>query len=479
MRRLPHPLVLLLACTALAALLSWVLPAGEYERRDDPATGRRVVVAGTYHRVDPAPVTPFQAVVAVPRGLADSAAVAFLILLVGGAFVVVDRTGALARGVDALAHRLRDRGALVIPLSCLLFAAGGVLQGMQEEVIALVPVLILLVGRFGYDAVVAVAMSLGAAVVGGAFSPLNPFGVGIAQKVAELPLLSGAGFRVAFLAVALVLWIAWTMRYARRTRVAVEGAVAEATGAASPRAGGSPPASQSTPAPPADRHHSHAAGARPPLPAGRTAAILLLVLAAFAVYVHGAIRLGWEFEQMGALFLVVAIVAGLLGGLGLGGTAEAYMEGFREMAGAAVLVGAARAIFVVLDQGRIIDTIVDALVAPLAPLPTTLAALGMMAVQAAIHVPVPSTSGQAVLTMPVLVPLSDLIQVPRQVTVLAYQYGAGLCDLVTPTNGAVMAILAAAGVRYDRWLRFCLVPLAALLALGGVAVATGVAIGLR
>lgn len=478
MRRLPHPLVLLLACTALAALLSWVLPAGEYERRDDPATGRRVVVAGTYHRVDPAPVTPFQAVVAVPRGLADAASVAFLILLVGGAFIVVDRTGALARGVDALAHRLRDRGALVIPLSCLLFAAGGVLQGMQEEVIALVPVLILLVGRFGYDALVAVAMSLGAAVVGGAFSPLNPFGVGIAQKVAELPLLSGAGFRVAFLAVALALWIAWTMRYARRTRVAVEGVAAEATVAAA-EAGGAPPASQSAPVAPADRHHSPAAGAHPPLSAARTAAILLLVLAAFAIYVHGAIRLGWEFEQMGALFLVVAIVAGLLGGLGIGGTAEAYMEGFREMAGAAVLVGAARAIFVVLDQGRIIDTIVDALVAPLAPLPTTLAALGMMGVQVAIHVPVPSTSGQAVLTMPVLVPLSDLIQVPRQVTVLAYQYGAGLCDLVTPTNGAVMAILAAAGVRYDRWLKFCLVPLAALLTLGGVAVATGIAIGLR
>lgn len=478
MRRLPHPLVLLLACTALAALLSWVLPAGEYERRDDPATGRRVVVAGTYHRVDPAPVTPFQAVVAVPRGLADAASVAFLILLVGGAFIVVDRTGALARGVDALAHRLRDRGALVIPLSCLLFAAGGVLQGMQEEVIALVPVLILLVGRFGYDALVAVAMSLGAAVVGGAFSPLNPFGVGIAQKVAELPLLSGAGFRVAFLAVALALWIAWTMRYARRTRVAVEGVAAEATVAAA-EPGGAPPASQSAPVAPADRHHSPAAGAHPPLSAARTAAILLLVLAAFAIYVHGAIRLGWEFEQMGALFLVVAIVAGLLGGLGIGGTAEAYMEGFREMAGAAVLVGAARAIFVVLDQGRIIDTIVDALVAPLAPLPTTLAALGMMGVQVAIHVPVPSTSGQAVLTMPVLVPLSDLIQVPRQVTVLAYQYGAGLCDLVTPTNGAVMAILAAAGVRYDRWLKFCLVPLAALLTLGGVAVATGIAIGLR
>jgi uncharacterized ion transporter superfamily protein YfcC len=143
------------------------------------------------------------------------------------------------------------------------------------------------------------------------------------------------------------------------------------------------------------------------------------------------------------------------------------------MAFAGLLIGFARGIYVVLDQGHVVDTIVHGLLSPISALPTSLAAIGMMAFHGLVHLPVPSTSGQAVLTMPLLVPLSDLIGLSRQVTVLAYQYGAGLCELVTPTNGALMAMLAASGVRYEEWLRFVLPVLGALAALAGLAVATG------
>jgi uncharacterized ion transporter superfamily protein YfcC len=158
---------------------------------------------------------------------------------------------------------------------------------------------------------------------------------------------------------------------------------------------------------------------------------------------------------------------------------EAYIQGFRDMAFAGLLIGFARAIYVVLQDGRIVDTIVNGLVTPIAGLPVALSALGMMAVHALIHFPVPSVSGQAVLTMPVLVPVSDLLGLSRQVTVLAYQYGAGLTELVAPTNGALMAILIAADVRYERWLRFVLPVLAGLFALGAAAVLLAIAIGLR
>jgi uncharacterized ion transporter superfamily protein YfcC len=149
------------------------------------------------------------------------------------------------------------------------------------------------------------------------------------------------------------------------------------------------------------------------------------------------------------------------------------------MAFAGLLIGFARAIFVVLDQGHVVDTIVHGLLVPIAALPTTLSALGMMAFHALVHLPVPSTSGQAVLTLPLLVPLSDLIGLSRQVTVLAYQYGAGLCELVTPTNGALMAMLAASGVRYEDWLRFVLPVVGMLVALAALAIGLGVAVGLR
>ncbi|HUF34405.1 MAG TPA: Na+/H+ antiporter NhaC family protein [Gemmatimonadales bacterium] len=445
--RFPHPLTLLVGCLLVAAVLTHLLPAGRFERREDPVTRRAVVVAGTYAPAEAAPVSPFQALVAIPRGMADAASVIFFVFLVGGAFAVVERTGALTRLVNWLVARLAGRGLAVIPVAGLAFGTGGVLIQMQEELIAFVPMLLLLTRRLGFNALTAVAMSLGASAVGASFSFINPFQVGIAQKVAELDLLSGTWFRVAFLVPAWLIWIAGTMVFARRTRVAPE------------------------PAAPGFLTDEATAG-------WRQTAVLLAVLAGFVVFIVGVLRYGWDFDQLAAVFFVMGVAAGLLGGLRLTGTADGFVEGFRSMAFAALLIGFARGIYVVLEDGRVVDTIVQGMFAPIAQLPSTVAALGMMLAHLAIHVPVPSTSGQAVLTLPLLVPLSDLIGLSRQVTVLAYQYGAGMCDLLTPTNGALMAMLAAAGVRYEEWLRFALPVVGSLLALAALAIGVGVAAGI-
>jgi uncharacterized ion transporter superfamily protein YfcC len=444
--RFPHPLVLLTCFIILAAALSYVLPAGEFVRRLDPVTKREVVVAGSYHRVPATPVSPLQMLVAIPKGLADAAGVVFFIFLAGGAFTVVDQTGALRYGVDGLLRHAQGREMLVIPLVSLLFAAMGALENMGEEIIALVAVLLVLMRRLGYPSLTAVAASLGAAVVGAAFSPLNPFQVGIAQKLAQLPPLSGWAYRLVFLALALAIWIGGTIRHARRHRVAPDLLAAEEGGSTARQ--------------------------------GRPGLVLVLMLAAFSVFVYGVVQLEWDFDQMAALFFVLGVGAGLVGGLGLTGTAEGFVAGFRDIAFSGILIGFARAIFVVLEQGHIVDTLVNSLAAPLAHLPVALAAVGMMGVQSALHLPVPSVSGQAVLTMPLLVPLSDLIGLSRQVTVLAYQYAAGLGDLLTPTNGALMAMLAACGVRYDQWLRFAGRLYGLLLLLGVVGVVLGIVIGL-
>ena len=440
-RPLPASAALLTGCIFVAAACSYLLPAGQYQRHQDAATGRQVVLAGTYHRVDPSHVGPFQAIVAIPKGLTDAASVVFLVL-VGGAFSVVDETGALRQAVEWLVRRLQRREALVIRIVSLAFAVGGALENMSEEIIALVPVLLLVTRRLGFDAITAVAISLGAAGVGAAFSPINPFQVQIAQKLAGLPLLSGAAFRMILMALALATWIAATWRHAVRTRRSSD--VADAT-------------------------------VRSEFD-GRRAAVLVLVLATFVVFVYGVMRLGWDFDQMSALFFAMGLLAGLIGGLGIGNTAGAFVTGFTAMTNAAMLIGFARAIFVVLDQGRVIDTIVNGLVMPLQNLPVALSAVAMMVVQAAVHGPVPSVSGQAVLTMPVLVPMSDLIGLSRQVVVLAYQCGAGLTDLITPTNGALMAVTAAAGVRYGDWLTFAVPVYAALLVLGAIGIVVAIAI---
>ncbi len=435
--RLPHPVILLLLGVVAAAALTWVLPAGNFDRRDDPATGRRVVVAGTYHPVERSPVGPLAAAVAVPRGFVAAAEVIAIVLFVGGAWVVVDRVGTLPAFVLMLVARFRRRGLWAIPVICVFFALMGALENMQEEIIPLVPALLVLGQGLAVDAVVVVAMSAGAAMIGSAFGPTNPFQAGIALKLAQLPPIAGGRLRLAMFLVGLAMWIGWTMRHAARHRVDAP-VVEEGT------------------------------AARLPV---KHALILAIAIAPMAAYVYGALRLDWGFNELSGAFIIAGIAAGLIGGLGAGGTLAAYLEGAQSLLPAALMIGVARSISLVLEDGRIVDTILNGLVAPLSHMRPELGALLQIPVQAIVHVAVPSVSGQAVLTMPLMVPLADLMGVSRQVPVLAYQTGAGLMELVTPTNGALMAVLLAAGVPFQRWIRFVLggVLLATLLGVAGIA----------
>ena len=405
---------------AIAAAVTWIVPAGEYQRVVDEATGRTVAVAGTYRQVAQAPVGPFGVAVAIPRGFVEGADVIATILFVGAAFFLVDRVGTLGRLLAALIRRLGGRGLLAIPIVALFFGVMGALENMQEEIVALVPVLLIFGRRIGVDAVTVVAAAAGAAVVGSAFGPTNPFQAGIALTLAELPVLEGGGLRLAMWFVGLAVWIAWILRHAARNRTPIESAPSDESAAVS----------------------------------GRDIAIVACVLIPLGAYVIGALRFGWGFNELSGAFIAGAVAVGVISRLGASGTTTALLEGMQAMLPAALLVGLARSIALVLADGKVIDTILFAMAQPLGQVPPAASAVLMVPAQAALHVPVPSVSGQAALTMPVLIPLSDLIGLSRQVTVLAYQTGAGLMDMLTPTNGALLAVLLAAGVPYGRWLRF-------------------------
>jgi uncharacterized ion transporter superfamily protein YfcC len=452
--KLPHPVILLVAGVAVCAALTWILPAGEYDRRDDPATGRSVVVAGTYHRVDPAPVGPFAAVVAIPRGFVEAADVIGVVLFVGAAWIVVDRIGTLGRLIAALVTSFGSNGLLAIPVISLFFATMGALENMQEEIIPLVPALLLLGRGLGVDAVSVIAMSTGAAAIGSAFGPTNPFQAGIAMKLAQLPPMSAAPLRWATFAAALALWVAWTMWHATRTRVSGQGSGIRDRGSRTYE-----PASALVIPDPGS-----------PIPTARDVVIFLIAVAPIAAYVYGSVALGWGFNELSGGFLVAGCAAGLLGGLGVAGTTAAYLEGMQAMLPAAMLIGVARTLSLVLTDGHVTDTILNGLATPLSRAPAAFASLLMIPFHSIVHVAVPSVSGQAVLTMPILVPLSDLLGISRQVTVLAYQTGAGLTELLTPTNGGLMAVLLAAGVPFGRWIRFAIVGVLLALIVGVVAI---------
>lgn len=416
--QLPHPFVLLLGAVGIAAALTWIIPAGEYQRRTDADTGRTVVIAGTYAPVNAAPVGPMAAVLAVPRGIIAGADVILTILFVGGAFALLDATGALARLVGALVGATRRPRTIVVAVS-LGFATLGALENMQEEIVALAPVLILLSRGLGFGNVTAVAMSIGAAAVGAAFGPTNPFQTGIALRFAELPPVTIPAIRFGLMAAAVATWIAWTLAMASRDDV--KGEV---------RAISTEPATR------------------------RDALLLALVLLPFVPYVYGVLQLDWGFNELSALFLVAGFAVGLVSGRDLTATTTGFLKGMEAMLAAGLFVGVARAISVVMTDGRIIDTILYSLAVPLAQFPGTIATLLMVPMHAVLHLAVPSVSGQAVLTMPIMAPLSDLLGVSRDAAVIAYQTGAGLSDMLVPTNGAVLAVLLSAGVPYGRWLRF-------------------------
>ena len=429
--RLPHPLVLLLGGVAVAALLTWILPAGAYERRADPATGRDVVVAGTFRHIERAPVTPQAALMAVPLGMIAGADVIIVILFVGGAFALLDATGALGRLVGSLVGRTRRPFVVVIAVS-LTFATLGALENMHEEIIALMPTLLVLSRRLGFGAITALGMSVGAAVVGSAFGPTNPFQTGIALRFAELPPLTMPALRFGLFGAAVAVWIAWTLVMSRRDDVR-------------------PELPDVTPAP----------------ATARDGVLLALAILPFIPYVLGVIYYDWGFNELSALFLIAGFAIGLVSGLGLSETASAYLRGMEGMLAAALFVGVARSISVVLTDGRVIDTIVHGLAAPLSYAPGYLAGVLMVPVHAVLHVAVPSVSGQAVLTMPIMAPLSDLLGISRDAAVIAYQTGAGLMDMITPTNGALLAMMLGAQVSYGRWLRFA-IPGALLVAVVGI-----------
>jgi len=437
--RVPHPWVLLFGLVVAAALATWALPAGEYERRQEG--GRTVVDPASFHELPRQPAGVREVLLAFPRGLAATAPIVFYIFLIGGTFGVLQATGALEAGIHALVAGAGGRGEAVLPLLVFVFALGGGTIGMAEETLPFLPGLVLLARRLGYDEVIAGGVALAGAGAGFSGAFLNPFTVGVAHGIAELPLFSGIGFRLivwATLTAATMLYVGWAARCHR----------------VPPEARGAAAAKLST----------------------RAVGVLALLGAALALVVVGSFRWSWGLLELSGLFLAVAIAAGAVGGLSPERVATSFVDGASGLAGAALVVGLARGVLVILDGARATDAVLHSLAGAVAGLPGWATVFGIYGVQVLLNFFVPSGSGQAALSLPILVPLGDLVGVTRQTSVLAYQFGDGFTNVFTPTQGYFMAGLALLGVPWTRWARFMAPLLAVWLALGLVFLAIAHAI---
>lgn len=431
----PHPIIILLGFIILAALSSYFIQSGSYERVLDLDTGREIIVPGSFRVIEDKNASIYDIALSIPEGFILGADVVALILLIGGAFYVIEKTGALQEGIASLIYKFRNRQYLLLYIIGLIFAFCGATIAMQEELIALAPILILLAKKINYDVRAIVAIALGSALVGASFSPVNPFGSLLSQTIAELDYNEGFAYRMFFLILAITIWCAYHIKFGKLKTSSTE-----------------------------------AVELKPSKISSQNSLILFLAFGGVVMMAWGIVYKDWGYNEMSALFFIVGISSGLIGKMGINGTARAYTEGFGEMIFAGVIVGLARSVYLILQNTSIIDPIIQGMFQPLETMPTQIAALGLYLSQAIIHLPVPSTSGQAVLTTPLAVPLMDLLGISRQIAVFTYQYPAGLMDLIAPTNGGMMAVIAAAGIKYNSWISYLWKSWLLLIALGLISV---------
>ena len=423
--RFPDSLVLIFGLILLAQVATYVLPAGEFEREG------RQVVRGTYHTVEAEPLPVFTFLTAIPAGLADAADIIFFLLIVGGVFGVLRATGAIDALIGLAIHRLGGRPVLLVGGMVTLFAIGSSTIGMAEEYVPFVPLLVTMCLALEMDAVVALGMIYVGAGVGYACAALNPFTVLIGQSIAGLELTSGQGVRWLLLAVCLAVGVDHILRYTRRIKADPDRSLV--------------------------RDVSYAEGFDMPQDVRLTPArkaVAAVVVAGVVLFVYGVGAYEWYLTELTAVILAMALLTAAVTRMAPNRLARAFSAGAAELTTTALIVGFARTIQVVLSEGQVIDTVIQGLATPLEGLPGQVAALGMLAVQTLCNFFIPSGSGQAYVTMPIMAPLADLTGITRQTSVLAYQFGDGFTNMAVPTNAVLMGMLALARIPYQRWLRF-------------------------
>ena len=438
--RMPTAYTILFGIVLLMILLTWVVPSGEYDHQADGEP-----IAGSYHRVEDVR-QPITALVTAPReGFYEAIDVAAFILMVGGFLGVVAKTGAIDAGISAIIRGLRGREILLIPILMCVFALGGTTFGMAEETIAFYPLVLPIMVAAGYDTITAVATILLGAGVGVLGSTVNPFATGIAAGFAGVSLGSGILLRVVMLLVLLVLAIWYVMAYARRVK-ADHGRSLVADHRSEYLA-----------------HFGTLEQEQSELTGIQKLALILFALT-FLVMIYAVIpfdemglplpALGWWFPELSALFLAASILLGLLCRLSERDIVDSFVSGAAELLGVAFIIGISRGITVVMNAGKITDTILNLGEGAL----TGAGSLPFLLLTFLLYLPlsflIPSTSGLATLSMPIMAPLADFAGVGRELVITAFQSASGLINLITPTSAVVMGALAIGHVPYDRWWRF-------------------------
>lgn len=431
--KIPHVFALLFMIVIAAALTTYIVPSGEYERMQTE-DGRTIVVDGTYVETEADPAGFWDVFQAVHAGMVAAADIIFYIFIVGGAFGILRASGTVEAMVGSISLKMKGRENLLIPVLMTLFSLSGAMLGLAEETMPYITIMVPLALMLGYDSMVGTAIVLLGTASGFTAAFMNPFTLGVAQGIAELPIFSGLGLRVIFWVIYLGLSIAFVMRYAAKVKKS--------------------PALSTLYETDLQRSYHHEPTRELKTLSQRQQWALVILAASMLALAYGVISQGWFTKEISGLFLLMGIVIGFVCRMTINEIAESFIEGCKVIVIGALVVGVAHGILVVLQEGKIMDTILYGLSQAVGSLPTSFAAIGMYITQCFMNYLVPSGSGQAALTMPIMAPLSDLVGVSRQTAVLAYQFGDGISNIFTPTSGYFMAGLALAGISWIQWAKW-------------------------
>lgn len=454
--KMPTSYTILYAIIVIVAILTWIVPAGQYQMTE--MNGQNIPVAGTYERIENTPQGIFEVLGAPVKGFYDGLQVSFFIMMIGGFLGVVMKTGAIDAGITAITKTFKGREKIMLVILTSLFALGGSTFGMAEETIAFYPLIIPILIAAGYDTVTAVSVILLGAGLGCLASTVNPFATGIASGFAGVAIGEGLFLRMAMFAVGLVITILFILLYAQKVKADPTKSIVYDTWKQ-------------------DKEHflGTAHGAEFPEMTKKRSLALVIFCASFIFMIFSLIpfsdlgitfipTLGWYFQELSVFFLTMGIVLGIVAGLKEEELVTAFIDGMKDLFGVAIVVGVSRGITIIMNDGNITATVLNMG-------ETTLASLGRISfivLTYVFYIPmsflIPSSSGLATLSMPIMAPMADFAGVARSMVITAYQSASGLVNFITPTSGVVMGGLAIARVPYDKWLKFSLKYLAIIFA---------------
>lgn len=429
----PNPIVIIICIILVSALASYIVPAGVFDRVVDPNSGRTVVDPSSFQYTEQNPTSLFDLFKSLTLGLQAASDIIAFLFIIGGAFGVMEATGAIKSAMGTLVLKMRGRELLLVPVCMFIFSCGSAFAANEEEYLAFLPLILSICLAMGFDSLTALGIVFGSTGAGIASGCTNAFTVGVAQGIAGLPIFSGIELRLVALAVLYIINVTFVTLHARKVK-------------ANP---------QSSSMYELDRARSDTFEVNEEeRMTGRHKLVLLIFVATVAALVFGVIQYGFYIDELAALFLIMGVVAGFAGSLRPGEIADSFVKGCHNMLFPCIMVGFCKATTIILTDALIMDTVIHFLAGLLSGIPAVLTACGMFLIQAIFNLLVPSGSGQAAITMPIMAPLADLVGITRQTAVLAFQFGDASTNCITPASGMTMSALAIAGVPLNKWWKF-------------------------